>query len=71
MVTLHRNHSFFCNNAIANEFVVQGQKQPVMMAAVIEARYKAIEQVRTQFGHTQILEFASGLLSRGLILSEK
>jgi O-methyltransferase involved in polyketide biosynthesis len=56
--------------AIANEFVVQGQKQPVMMAAVVEARYKAIEQVRAQFNHTQILEFASGLLPRGMILSE-
>jgi O-methyltransferase involved in polyketide biosynthesis len=55
---------------IANEFVVQGQKQPVMMAAVVEARYKAIEQVRAQFNHTQILEFASGLLPRGMILSE-
>ena len=56
--------------AIANQFVVQGQKQPVMMAAVVEARYKAIEQVRTHFDHTQILELASGLLPRGMILSE-
>lgn len=56
--------------AIANQFVVQGQKQPVMMAAVVEARYKAIEQVRAHFNHTQILELASGLLPRGMILSE-
>jgi len=54
----------------ASQFVVQGQKQPVMMAAVVEARYKAIEQVRTRFHHTQILELASGLLPRGMILSE-
>ena len=56
--------------AIANQFVGQGQKQPVMMAAVVEARYKAIEQVRMHFNHTQILELASGLLPRGMILSE-
>ncbi len=56
--------------AIANQFVLQGQKQPLMMAAVVEARYKAIEQVRAHFNHTQILELASGLLPRGMILSE-
>ena len=57
--------------AIANQFAGQGQNQPVMMAAVVEARYKAIEQVRARFNHTQILELASGLLPRGMILSEK
>ena len=56
--------------AIADQFMAQGQKQPVMMAAVVEARYKAIEQVRAHFAHTQILELASGLLPRGMILSE-
>ena len=56
--------------AIANQFVVQKQQQPVMMAAVVEGRYKAIERVRAHFNHTQILELASGLLPRGMILSE-
>ncbi|MEW6497986.1 MAG: class I SAM-dependent methyltransferase [Cyanobacteriota bacterium] len=53
----------------ARQFESQGQQQPVV-AALIEARYKALEQVRTQFKGTQILELASGLLPRGLILSE-
>jgi O-methyltransferase involved in polyketide biosynthesis len=56
--------------AIANQFMQQGQKQPLMMAAVVEARYRAIEQVRAHFNHTQILELASGLLPRGMIVSE-
>lgn len=55
---------------VVHQFVVQGQKQPVMMAAIVEARYKAIEKIRAEFNHTQILEFASGLLPRGMILSE-
>jgi O-methyltransferase involved in polyketide biosynthesis len=56
--------------ATVNQFVEQEQKQPVMMAALIEARYKAIEQVSARFNHTQILELASGLLPRGMIRSE-
>jgi O-methyltransferase involved in polyketide biosynthesis len=56
--------------ATVNQFVEQEQKQPVIMAALIEARYKAIEQVSARFNHTQILELASGLLPRGTIRSE-
>lgn len=55
---------------IAKQFQSQGQQQSVVVAALIEARYKAIEQVRAQFKNTQILELASGLLPRGMILSE-
>ncbi len=56
---------------IARQFESQGQEeQPVVVAALIEARYKAIEQVRAQFSGTQILELASGLLPRGMILSQ-
>lgn len=36
----------------------------------IEARYKAIDHLITQFGYTQILELASGLLPRGMVMSE-
>ncbi len=50
--------------AIADQFTGPGQQRLVMMAAVVEVRYKAIEQVRSRFNHTQILEMASGLLPR-------
>lgn len=40
------------------------------LAVLVEGRYKAIEQVRSQFHATQILELASGLLPRGTILSQ-
>ncbi len=56
--------------ATVNQFVSQTEEQPIGIAALIEARYKAIEQVRTRFDATQILELASGLLPRGTILSQ-
>ncbi len=56
--------------AIANQFVEQGQPQPVMMAVMLEGRYKTIEKIRAQYHHTQVLELASGLLPRGMIASE-
>lgn len=49
---------------IAKHFESQGQQQPVI-AALQEARYKALEYVRAQFEGTQILELASGLLPQG------
>lgn len=56
--------------ATVNQFVSKGQQQPIIVAALIEARYKTIEQVRSQFNTTQILELASGLLPRGMLLSQ-
>lgn len=56
--------------ATVNQFVSQREEQPVGVAALIEARYKVIEQVRRRFNATQILELASGLLPRGTILSQ-
>jgi len=56
--------------ATVHQFVPPKQEQPVMMAAVVEARYKAIEKVSAHFNHPQILELASGLLPRGMIRSE-
>ncbi|XGV97667.1 MAG: class I SAM-dependent methyltransferase [Leptolyngbya sp. BL-A-14] len=57
--------------ATVNQFMGKEQENPITigLAALVEARYKAIEQVRTQFGGTQILELASGLLPRGVIQS--
>lgn len=48
--------------ATVNQFVSKGQQQPIVIAALIEARYKTIEQVRAQFNTTQILELASSTL---------
>ena len=56
----------------------QGQKldRPVEIAVSIEGRYKAINQLMAQFPTTQkfpttqIIELASGLLPRGMMMSE-
>jgi O-methyltransferase involved in polyketide biosynthesis len=54
---------------VKKQFVDDGQ-EPIVLAALFEARYKAIEMVRARFNGTQILELASGLLPRGMILSQ-
>ncbi len=56
--------------ATVKQFVSEGQEQPVVVAALVEARYKTIELLRARFNGTQILELASGLLPRGMILSQ-
>jgi len=56
--------------ATVKQFVSEGQEQPVVVAALIEARYKTIDQVVARFNASQILELASGLLPRGMILSQ-
>jgi O-methyltransferase involved in polyketide biosynthesis len=59
--------------ATANQFIDQGQTNSMVavLAVLVEGRYKAIEQVRSQFHATQILELASGLLPHGMILSQQ
>ncbi|BBD69367.1 hypothetical protein NIES4072_33020 [Nostoc commune NIES-4072] len=47
----------------------QNQDKSVLLTARIEARYKAINQVIAQYQITQVLELASGLLPRGLLMS--
>jgi len=56
--------------ATVKQFVSEGQEQPIVVAALVEARYKTIELLRARFNGTQILELASGLLPRGMILSQ-
>ncbi|NEQ10902.1 MAG: hypothetical protein F6K37_34805 [Moorea sp. SIO4E2] len=57
----------------AQAFVEQLQKQQsdksCEVAVLFEGRYKAINQVMAQFQKTQILELASGLLPRGMVMS--
>lgn len=45
-------------------------EKPIGVAALIEARYKAIDWVMAQFEATQVIELASGLLPRGMIVSQ-
>ncbi len=56
----------------AQAFVGQLQKQQsdkfFEVAVLFESRYKAINQVMAQFQTTKILELASGLVSRGMVM---
>ena len=56
--------------ATVKQFGEGRQEQPVVTAALVEARYKTIEQVVTRFNGTQIIELASGLLPRGMIRTQ-
>ncbi len=47
----------------------QNQDKSVLLTARVEARYKAINQVIAEYQITQVLELASGLLPRGLVMS--
>src|SRR5690242_2326475 len=47
----------------------QNQDKSVLLTARVEARYKAINKVIAEYQITQVLELASGLLSRGLVMS--
>ncbi|WP_414569990.1 class I SAM-dependent methyltransferase [Nostoc sp. CCY 9925] len=47
----------------------QNQDRSVLLTARVEARYKAINQVIAKYQITQVLELASGLLPRGLLMS--
>lgn len=44
-------------------------EQLAEMAVLIEARYKAINQLMMRFEPTQVIELASGLLPRGIVMS--
>ena len=47
-----------------------GAPIPQELPVLIEGRYKAIDHVMAQFPPTQILEIASGLLPRGMLMSQ-
>lgn len=58
------------SKTVADQFIPDTSSFPVYMAVLIEGRYKAINRVLAKFETTQIIELASGLLPRGMILSE-
>ncbi|MBD2773602.1 class I SAM-dependent methyltransferase [Iningainema tapete] len=47
----------------------QNQDKSVLLTVRVEARYKAINQLTAQYQIPQILELASGLLPRGMLMS--
>jgi O-methyltransferase involved in polyketide biosynthesis len=53
-----------------DQLLSQSSEPPLDMAVIIEGRYKAINQVMAEFAPTQILELASGLLPRGMGMSD-
>lgn len=55
---------------IVEQILGEQSEPPVDVVVVLEGRYKAINQVMIQYEATQILEIASGLLPRGMALSQ-
>lgn len=47
-----------------------GQKKLVHLMPIVEARFKAVNHVLAKFESTQIIELASGLLPRGMVMSQ-
>jgi O-methyltransferase involved in polyketide biosynthesis len=55
---------------VVENFVPGQESTPLHTTILIEARYKMINRVLRQFGAAQILELASGLLPRGIIVTQ-
>ncbi len=55
---------------VVEQLLEQKSEKPIEVAVLLEGRYKAINQVMAQFEATQFIELASGLLPRGLSLSQ-
>ncbi|MBW4554058.1 MAG: class I SAM-dependent methyltransferase [Aphanocapsa sp. GSE-SYN-MK-11-07L] len=53
-----------------DQLLSQSSALPLDMAVMIEGRYKAINQAMAEFAPTQILELASGLLPRGMVMTQ-
>jgi len=56
--------------SVVEDFVPGEQQTPLHTAILIEARYKTINRVLAQFQINQILELATGLLPRGIIVTQ-
>ncbi len=56
--------------AVVEQLQKQQPDSPVEGAALIEGRYKAVNHVMAKFEITQIIELASGLLPRGMTMSQ-
>jgi O-methyltransferase involved in polyketide biosynthesis len=56
--------------AVLNQFEIGDQNPLMPMGALIEARYKAVNRLIAKFDHAQVLELASGLLPRGMVMTQ-
>jgi O-methyltransferase involved in polyketide biosynthesis len=56
--------------SVLQHFEVATHNPLVPLGALIEARYKAVNRLVIKFGYSQILELASGLLPRGMIMTQ-
>lgn len=55
---------------VLEQFVLQRPEEILLLAALFEARYKAIDWAIAQTENKQIVELASGLLPRGMVMSQ-
>jgi O-methyltransferase involved in polyketide biosynthesis len=55
---------------VLEQFALQRPEEILLLAALIEARYKAIDWAIAQTENKQIIELASGLLPRGMVMSQ-
>jgi O-methyltransferase involved in polyketide biosynthesis len=56
--------------AVLQQFDVGDQNPLTPLGALIEARYKAVNRLLERYAHPQIIELASGLLPRGMVMTE-
>lgn len=55
---------------VLEQFAINRPEDILLLSALFEARYKAVDWAISQFGSKQIIELASGLLPRGMLMSQ-
>jgi O-methyltransferase involved in polyketide biosynthesis len=55
---------------VLEQFAIDRQEDILLLAALFEARYKAVDWAIAQTRNNQIIELASGLLPRGMVMSQ-
>ena len=55
---------------VLRQFAIEHQEEILLLAVLFEARYKAVDWAIAQFESQQIVELASGLLPRGMVMSQ-
>jgi O-methyltransferase involved in polyketide biosynthesis len=55
---------------VLEQFAIERPEEILLLAALFEARYKAIDWAIAQTENNQIVELASGLLPRGMVMSQ-
>ncbi|MFN6569909.1 class I SAM-dependent methyltransferase [Dendronalium sp. ChiSLP03b] len=55
---------------VFDQYASDGFQKLLHLSPIVEARYKAVNHVLAKFESTQIMELASGLLPRGMVMSQ-